>query len=176
MEFRKWLESVPAEFIHDGMVTLYRFSKTPKGDTYLTDPNKAKPSAYSRREFQTASTPRTFWYLDPSSKERMIGNYLYTAEIEADKIYDLRLDPEGFKSVLPDFDAAFNLIKNAGYDGCCYKPPQGDIVVLFVPLLAYKATTQTTQDASSPTVIPVGQNARHMPSDRTRGSEVLAGR
>lgn len=143
MNFKLWLENteatVPSEFIgSNGMITLYRFSQRPRGDQYLIDPEQAKksPSSYSRQEFRTAWTSRTFFYLDPGDRERMVGQNLYEAQVPANQIYNLLKDPLELKAqALPNFDKLFKLVIEAGFKGVYYKPPQGHIVAMFAPVV-----------------------------------------
>lgn len=147
MQFRIWLElasaEVPPEFVHNGRVTLYRYSKTSKGPTYLIDPGQAVPNSYSRQEFRTSDTPRTFFYLDPNQRESMIGSFLYEAEVPATTIYNLLTDPLGLKAkTLPDFSKLFGAVKESGFQGVYYKPPQGHIVCMFVPIVGRAASLE----------------------------------
>lgn len=140
MNFTQWLENIengiPTQYVKNGMVNLYRFSQNPKGQEYLIDPSKAKANYYSKREFNSAGTPRTFFYLDISDKESFIGDHLYLVQYPANKIYNLLTDPLDLKSKsLPDFDKLFDLVKQNGYHGVYYKPGF-PVVSMFVPVKA----------------------------------------
>ena len=120
---------------------IYRFSKEFRGEVYKIDPALAIPSSYSKREFIVAKTPRTFFYLDPKDKESMLGNFLYQAEIPEEFIYDLISDDLCLKdkSKINDaieFDKLFNLVMQNNFKGVYYRPSQGKIVSLFVPIEA----------------------------------------
>lgn len=120
---------------------IYRFSKGFRGEFYSIDPNLASPSSYSRREFVVAKTPRTFFYLDPNDKESMLGNFLYQAEIPNEWIYDLisdnlKLKEKARLNDVIEFDKLFDLVKENDFKGVYYRPSQGRIVSLFVPILA----------------------------------------
>ena len=120
---------------------IYRFSKTFKGEIYTIDPNLAVPSSYSKREFLTAKTPRTFFYLNPEDKEAMLGTFLYKAEIPDDWIYDLIADNLLLKAQAKindtiQFDKLFDLVKQNSFNGVYYRPSQGQIISLFVPVVA----------------------------------------
>jgi hypothetical protein len=136
----------PAEFVKGGRVTLHHFTRRDRGDTFTVDPQKAvaQRGSYSRRDFQASDRPRTFFYLDPADKETQIGHHLYTVTVDADRIYNLLSDPKGFKQQARrggsiDFDALFDLVIAAGYDGVYYRPGF-HVVNLFVPVKARRAS------------------------------------
>lgn len=163
MNFRIWLESVealpPAQFLNsDGSINLYRYSKSPKGDTYRIDPAKASPSSYSMREFQSAATKRTFFYLNPlKDKEQFIGDHLYVVKHPANKIYNVLIDPLQIKEEAKkghqvdgvwinrgviNFDKLLSLVIESGFDGMYYKPGGMELVTMLVPVLGYKTTEE----------------------------------
>ena len=120
---------------------IYRFSKNFRGEIYNIDPSLAVPSSYSRREYIVAKTPRTFFYLNPNDKESMLGNFLYQAEIPDEWIYNLISDNLHLKdqarlNAVIEFDKLFSLVMKNGFNGVFYQPSQGQIVSLFVPVLA----------------------------------------
>jgi hypothetical protein len=100
-DFRKFLIETNnnlENYDHGGQVTLYHYTST-KQESLVLDPEHKK-SHYSRREFDTASTPRVFFYLDPSQKERFFSSStLYTATVPAARVYDFRNDPLGYRQV-----------------------------------------------------------------------------
>lgn len=140
--------SVPNEYIDgDGNVTLYRYSKGDRGATYEIDPAKTKPSSYSRNEYQRAQTQRTFFYLNTSEKESIVGDHLYTAKVPAGKIYNLIKDVNGLKlqhkmGNTYDFDAMFKELQAQGFEGVYYNPGF-HVVNMFTPV-----TGTRTQDIS----------------------------
>lgn len=145
MNFKLWLENTeafpPAEFVKpDGMVNLYHFTDY-MGDEMVINPD-SKPRSYSMREFKTATTRRSFYYLDVRSKEHMLSNVLYQTQAPASTIYNYLKDPLGIKDKAMNFDHLFDLTKEAGYQGAYYKPPQGHVVVMFIPLRAVKTTVE----------------------------------
>lgn len=143
MQFRLWLENIeatpPSQFIGpDGMLNLFHFTSD-RGETTVLDPKLSKPNKHSMREFRTAGTPRTFYYLDITDKESFISGIPYLAKLPATRIYNLLNDPLGIKKLaLPDFDRMFELVREAGYVGVYYKPPQGHVVAVFDALPAVK--------------------------------------
>lgn len=174
MNFKSWLiiseQAIgnalpPSRFINpDGSINLYRYSKAPRGETYVIDPAKAKPNRYSSREFQAAATPRTFFYLDPlKDKESFIGNHLYEVEYQASKIYNVLVDPAGLKekasgTTLPDgtlinqgildFDKLLKIIREHGYDGMYYKPGGMEVVTMFVPVVGKAISEEKLRQAA----------------------------
>jgi hypothetical protein len=148
MDFKQWLikESVPPEFVSGGQVALWRYSHGDRGDEYVIDPAETEPQSYSRRDYMLSKKPRTFFYLDPSQKESLVGDYLYVTQHPAERIYNLLKDPEDLKEKARitsaeniDFDELFNLVEKAGYDGVYYRPHGRHIVNLFVPVTAKRA-------------------------------------
>ena len=82
-----------------GKVTLYHFSKA-KTDSVSLDPERVGQSSFSRREMNTSSVPRVFFYLDPEQREVMFQNpvyHLFYVEVPFGSIYNLREDSKGYK-------------------------------------------------------------------------------
>ena len=158
MSFKLWLESnsVPTNFIKGGMVNLYRYSRIPHGDVFLIDPKATVSSrnSYSRRDYNASNVPRTFFYLDIDQKESIIGNILYVAQIEADRIYNLIKDPLGlkekatFNGVL-NFETLLDLAKKESdkgtFDGIYYNPGF-HVVNLFVPISAKRTSEEEVRN------------------------------
>lgn len=154
MNFKLWLEnlmqSVPPQFIDsDGLVDLYRYSRSPRGASYLIDPAKTTNSRnmYSLRDYKTLSVPRTFFYLDIDEKESMIGNNLYHARFPAKDIYNITNDPLGYVAKTQaqnfgalNFDMLISNLMNDGYKGIYYKT-NFHVINLFVPVVG-QATTE----------------------------------
>jgi len=128
---------VPAKYVRpNGNVTLYRYSRQDRGDTYEIDPEKTQPQSYSRRDYEAAGTKRTFFYLDPEHKEAIIGNQLYGAEVSADRIYNLKEDPDQLLKkhrwgVRADIDKILRVLKEEGWAGVHYSTAGMDLVNLF---------------------------------------------
>ena len=71
----------------------------------------------------------------------MLGNFLYQAEIPDEWIYNLISDNLHLKDQarlndVIEFDKLFSLVMKNGFNGVFYQPSQGQIVSLFVPVLA----------------------------------------
>jgi hypothetical protein len=110
--FRGYIhEAEFSEYSKGGNVILYHYMRKPRigeetEDTVLIDPKYfADPktrSSYSRNEYEVSTVPRTFWYVNPRQRERQVAqqSILYIAKVSADKIYDLRTDPEGYKKAV----------------------------------------------------------------------------
>ena len=141
--FRKFLSEAPrASYINNGMIRLYHYTK-PDKETIVLDPKFPK-SYYSRNEFETASTPRVFFYVDPSQKERFFGiSNLYTTEVPASQVYDFTNDPEGYREKVRhpvyglrkgvEWDELLETIREK-YDGIFYSTANFDVVAWFQPI------------------------------------------
>ena len=154
LQFKMWLESnsVPSNFIKNGMVNLYRYSKQPHGDVFLIDPKAtvASRNSYSRRDYNASDVPRTFFYLDIADKESLVGSILYVAQIAEDRIYNLIKDPLGLKEKstingVLNFDTLLKLTKEQAdkgtFDGIYYNPGF-PVVNLFVPISAKRTSEE----------------------------------
>jgi len=124
--------------------TLYHYTKGYQGETFLIDPAKTTPQSYSRRDYMAFSESRTFFYLNPEDREPYVGKFLYEANYSKGLIYDLIKDPMNLKDKsgynganIGDYLETVHkeLIETGKFDGWYYKPPQGPIVNLFVPVL-----------------------------------------
>ena len=96
-DFRKFLtEAELGQYVDDGQVTLYHYTKNPS-ESLVLDPNYKK-SHYSSKEFEVAQTPRVFFYTDPKQRETFFraGIPLFTTKVDAGRIYDFKNDPEGY--------------------------------------------------------------------------------
>lgn len=151
--FKKSLhEAQMAEYVQGGRITLYHYMPAPRfgkeiQDSVTVDPKYfADPktrSSYSRKEYEVSTVPRTFWYVDPKQRERQVaqGSILYRVKISADKVYDLRADPEGYKAALRhpiyglrkgmEWDTLLEKIREE-YEGVFYGGGF-DVVSLFAP-------------------------------------------
>ena len=142
-KFRQFLAEAPrSSYIQDGMIRLYHYTK-PEKESIVLDPKHPK-SYHSRNEFETASTPRTFFYVDPSQKERFFGiSNLYTTEVPASQVYDFTNDPEGYKEKIRhpvyglrkgvEWDELLEAIRE-DYDGIFYSTSNFDVVAWFQPI------------------------------------------
>ena len=141
----------PAKFIKGGRVKLYHFTRRDQGPSFVIDPEKAKTQrgSYSRREFATSPTPRTFFYLDAAEREQglksRIGQHLYVATVRADEVYNLRTDPLGIigesRNIggVIDFTEVFRAVRGAGFSGVYYNPAgHFHTVAMLVPVDAQK--------------------------------------
>jgi len=142
--FRQFLTEAPKQsYIHDtGAISLYHYTR-PNKETLVLEPTYKK-SHYSRREYETASTPRIFFYLDPSQKERFFGSSaLYTVDVPADRVYDMGTDPLDYikKARHPvyglrkgmEWDQLLEAIRE-DYDGIFYSTSNFDVVAWFRPV------------------------------------------
>ncbi len=94
-----------ADYIKDGKIKLYHFSSRSalqNVDSFEVDPKffiKFRGS-YSKNEYNTSNVPRTFFYTDigKGRTEPRISSspHLFTAEIDASRIYDFKKDPEDY--------------------------------------------------------------------------------
>ena len=141
--FKQFLaEATRESYIDDGMIRLYHYTK-PDKESIVLDPEYQK-SYYSRNEFEVATTPRTFFYVDPSQKERFFGiSNLYTTEVPASRVYNLSTDPEGFKDKIrhpvyglrkgEEWDELMEAIREE-YGGIFYSTSNFDVVAWFYPI------------------------------------------
>ena len=150
-----------SEYTQGNNIILYHYMKNPRfgkeieetivvDPKYFTDPKTR--SHYSRQEYEVSSVPRTFWYVDIKQRERQVsqGSTLYTAKISADKVYDLRADPEGYKAAARhpvyglrkgvEWDTLLEKIRE-DYEGVFYGG-SFDVVSLFVPYTASKVSRE----------------------------------
>jgi hypothetical protein len=141
--FKQFLAEAPREsYIKDGMIQLYHYTK-PDKETIVLDPEYQK-SYYSRNEFEIATTPRTFFYVDPSQKESFFGiSNLYTTQVPASQVYNLSLDPKGFKDKIrhpvyglrkgEEWDELMETIREE-FGGIFYSTSNFDVVAWFYPI------------------------------------------
>ena len=69
---------------------LYHFSnRIADGDTVKLVP-QSRPNSYSRREYEVWSTPRTFFYTDPSQREVFFNRAeCYTVDVDRKDLLDV---------------------------------------------------------------------------------------
>ena len=142
-DFKEFLtEAQMSDYDHGGTMTLYHYAR-PKQESLTLDP-KYQKSSYSRNEFETASTPRVFFYVDPSHKEGFFSSsVLYKVDVSANRVYDLRNDPEGHFEMHRhpvygmrkgmEWDEMLEHIRES-YDGIYYSTSNMDIVAWFHPI------------------------------------------
>lgn len=106
-------------------------------------------NAFSKREKNAASTPRTFFYLNPQQREVWFDNSkdLFSVIVNDSQIYDLASDPLNLKSkadrgTFIDMDKLFSLVISSGFIGAKFKGVQFDGVIVFAPI----STTKVAKD------------------------------
>jgi len=152
-DFRKFLtetENNLENYDSAGSLSLYHYTDA-KQESLVLDPGHKKGS-YSRREFDTASTPRVFFYLDPSQKESFFSSStLYTTTVPTDRVYDFRNDPAGYRQAQSEefpkghrhpvyglrkgmeWDEILEDIRE-DFDGIYYSTANFDVVAWFKPI------------------------------------------
>jgi len=125
---------------------LFHYTNKTAADTLLLECAKhfgANP--FSKREKAAASTPRTFFYLDPSQRETWFDNSkdLFSVTVEDSQVYDLLSDPlalkpKADKGTFIDLDKLFALVTTAGFIGAKFKNSQFAGVIVFTPITATK--------------------------------------
>ena len=148
--FKKFLtEGQKRDYEVGGEILIYHYAPVAV-DQIIVDPkyfvDRAKRSSFTMREYETSTVPRTFWYVDPKQRERQVaqGSTLYTATISADKIYDLREDPDGYKKAVAhpiyglrkgeEWNTLLEKLRE-DYEGVFYGG-SFDVVSLFIPYSA----------------------------------------
>ena len=143
--FREFLTEAKARkelYDRAGMITLYHYAR-PDVESLVLDPNY-KRSYYSREDYETATTPRVFFYVDTSHKESYFLNaHLYSVDVPTDKVYDLGADPENYIQQIrhpvyglrkgEEWDTLLETIREK-YDGVFYDTGRLHVVVWFHPI------------------------------------------
>ena len=149
--FQKLLSEVSYRTLTEGATTpIYHYTNV-DADSLELDPTYKKQS-YSSRDFETASTPRTFFYTNPSQKERFFtSSKLYKTEVPSGQIYNLTSDPDGYvaKHRHPvyglrkgeDWDAMLEDIRDS-FGGIFYSLPNFDVVAWFHPILVNRVSDE----------------------------------
>ena len=125
-----------------GTMTLYHYAQS-RDETLVLDPNFRRGS-YSTREYQRATTPRVFFYVDPDHRESFFVNRkLYEVNVPTDKVYDLSADPEDIIGQVrhpvyglrdgEEWNTLLETIREK-YDGAYYDTGRLHIVVWFKPI------------------------------------------
>lgn len=163
--FREFLKEGQLSLYSDnGEVRLYHYVRLGYGEkpeTIVIDPSKFGQSSYSRNEKQRSNFPRSFFYLHPQQRERMVaaGKSLYTTSVPASSLYDFRGDPLGYDRVkseehpnglidpetptqrlyMGDHEHSWGKLfqkVSEDYEGMFYSLRSFDVVVLFKPIEA----------------------------------------
>ena len=152
--FQKLLSEVAYGLLTEkSTTTIYHYSRLDEEDIVL-DPNYEK-QFYSRREFETASTPRIFFYADPSQKERFFASSnLYSTEVPSDQIYNLTADPEGYVKKhrhptyglrkMMEWDIMLEDIRDS-FGGIFYSTANFDVVAWFQPIKVDRVPAEEQQ-------------------------------
>lgn len=155
-KFREYLtEGNKEDYVEAGEISLYHYAPV-DSDKVTIDPrffsDKATRSTFSRNEYEISTTPRTFWYVDPKQRERMVvgGRSLYTLTLPADRIYNFKKDPEGYMAKHRhetyglrkgmEWNVMLEDIRER-YDGVFYSV-SFDVVSLFTPQIAHRVSEE----------------------------------
>lgn len=107
-EWRRFLlneNAQRADYVKDDKIKLYHFSSKSAledKDSFIMDPQYFVDhrGSYSKNEWETSNVARSFFYTDLSSgtTEPRISSqpHLFSVEVDADKIYDFKKDPEDY--------------------------------------------------------------------------------
>lgn len=125
---------------------LFHYTNKTPAETIVLDPAKYFGSnTFSKREKAAASTPRTFFYTDPSQRELWFDNSkdLFSVTVDDSLVYDLLSDPlqlkqQANKGTFVDMDKLFSLITARGFIGAKFKNSQFGGVIVFSPITATK--------------------------------------
>lgn len=134
--------------IQKGQIELTHYS--PKANLQEIDPSKGGSNFSIRggereRSMYKSHVPKSFWGIDMNAsggytKEYGVGENQYKTKIDADKLYDLKTDPNNYyfeaESKFPDNDIERlnyldQIIKNDGFSGYWKNAPSGMVGVLF---------------------------------------------
>lgn len=106
--FKNYLTEAPfSDYNIEGRVVLYHYAdpysleqeyNTREPESFTLNPDKFGKSYFSSREMETSSVPRVFFYVNLNDVEKIVvgGRVLYTTEVSANLIYDLKTDPDGY--------------------------------------------------------------------------------
>ena len=166
-----------------GQVALYHYAST-NTPTVTLNPTKFGANSYSRREANTSTVPRVFFYLNPQEKEPMFdATYnLYTTSVSFTEVYNMIVDPDGIKDKFrskytnaADLDSVLKHIsgwvrdkagwKRSGtplYNGVYYRPGF-DVVIWFAPITVERVSDSERQTLESVSrVMPPAPNSREL--------------
>jgi len=177
--FKDWnnflIKEEMSEYVHNGVVTMYHYSRNVDADSIMLDPEffKDKRNSWSRREYNTSSFPRVFFYLDTSKTERDIANGApFSVDVPVSDIYNLRADEEGLleKSkkasgqVVPDLHKVLKALAGKDFPTRGYeehhKPIRGEDAKIYkgvhyainygeTPVVAWFEDIEVTREKSS---------------------------
>ena len=130
-----------------GTMTLYHYA-VPNEQSLVLDP-KYRRGSYSTREYEVATTPRVFFYVDPDHQESFFTDRkLYKVDVPSDRVYDLGADPEDFIGQVrhpvyglrkgEEWNTLLETIREK-YDGVFYDTGRLHIVVWFHPIEVQRA-------------------------------------
>ena len=151
--FKTFLEEGPKkDYIINSQITLYHYAPSNE-EEILLDPQRFGTSSFSKRERESSTVPRIFFYTNLSQRERMVASNrsLYTVNIGESMVYDLNTDPEGYVDSVRhpiyglrkgiELDELMYKIKEK-YSGMFYTTGNMDIVAWFEPIMAKKVTDE----------------------------------
>jgi len=155
--FKEFLAEEDIENYSDGStVTLYHYAPV-DAESLAIDPSRFGGSSFSRREKETSTVPRTFFYLNLDQRELFVteDRVLYKVEVPITSLYNLKKDPEniiqqvrhpiyGLRKGM-EFDDLLNTIKEE-YPGVFYSMPNMDIVNWFEPLTVTKVPEEERKE------------------------------
>ena len=143
--FKSFLtEGSKGNYVVGSSMPLYHYSSADKEQITL-DPQQFGASSYSKREKESSTIPRIFFYVDLSHREKMVATSrnLYTVNIDASMVYDLNTDPEGYIGSIRhpiygmrkgiELDELLATIKE-NYSGMFYTTGAMDVVAWFEPI------------------------------------------
>ena len=84
-----------------GKIRLFHFTRSPMArdqNRFVVDPAFFTTSrgSYTRNEWKRSRYPRSFYYTDPARKEHIVTGDLFSVDVPAERIYNLRQDPDGY--------------------------------------------------------------------------------
>ena len=84
-----------------GKIRLFHYTRSAMArdqNRFVVDPAFFTTSrgSYSRNEWKRSRYPRSFYYTDPARKEHIVTGDLFSVDVPAERIYNLRQDPEGY--------------------------------------------------------------------------------
>ena len=151
MSIKKLLIEALTDYSEDGIVTLYHYSNIDKPSVVL-DVNRFGENSWTKRDKAVSATPKLFFYLDPSQKERFFnsGKVLYSTDVSDSEIYNILKDPLGIKEAVREanqgvlnMDDLINRVVDSGHKGMYYKPKR-DLVVWFENIEVFRIMEEET--------------------------------
>ena len=162
--FKTYLtEASFADYNKGGKVVLYHYADpyalekrygTRDPEKFTLDISNFGKSYFSRKEMEASSVPRVFFYVNLDDVEKIVvgGRILYSTEVSANEIYDLKTDPEGYVKKIkhPDYGLRKGIEYNellefirdeSPYKGVFYGR-SFDVVSWLEPIEIYKVQTE----------------------------------